>query len=104
MTEGDVHFQNVSAKELQNWITNNPELVEHSEIQYEYNFLSERMIIKCMATPTHDSLQGFFTQTVFGSLVEKVGLLKAHGLVTVRSGTCKYCQQINYLWNLTNSI
>ena len=89
MSEGDVHFPNTSVKELQNWITENPELVEHNEIRYEYNFLSERLIIKCMATSTHDSLGRFFTQTVFGSMVEKVGLLKAHVLVEVGSTTCK---------------
>jgi len=89
MSESDIHFQKVSDKDLRNWIVENEELVGDNEIRYEYNFRSERFIIKCMATPTHDSLQSFFTQTLFGSLVEKVGLSKAHGLVTVGSGTCK---------------
>jgi len=90
MSEGDVHFPNISVKELQDWIMENPELVEHNEIRYEYNFLSEQLIIKCMATPTHGALGRFFTQTVFGSVVEKVGLLKAHKLIEVGdSSTCK---------------
>ncbi|KAG0135037.1 hypothetical protein HOY82DRAFT_552768, partial [Tuber indicum] len=87
MSEGDVHFQNVSDKELCNWISENSELVEHKDFRYEYNFLSQRLIIKCMPTPTHDSLQYFFTQTVFGTFVEKVGLLKAQELVTTGAGT-----------------
>jgi len=88
-SEADVHFQNVSDSELRNWISENPELVEHKDFRYEYNFLSQRLIIKCMPTPTHDSLQYFFTQTVFGTFVEKVGLLKAQELITTGAGTCK---------------
>ncbi|KAG0131730.1 hypothetical protein HOY82DRAFT_559299, partial [Tuber indicum] len=87
MSEGDVRFQNVSDKELDNWISGNPELVEHKDFRYEYNFLSQQLIIKCMPTPTHNSLQYFFTQTVFGTFVEKVGLLKAQKLVTTGAGT-----------------
>lgn len=32
MSEGDVNFQNISEKEVENWITDNGELVEHNEI------------------------------------------------------------------------
>ncbi|KAG0634938.1 hypothetical protein HOY80DRAFT_485453 [Tuber brumale] len=40
-----------------------------------------------MPTPTHDSLQYFFTQTVFGTFVKKVEFLKAQELVTTGAGT-----------------
>jgi len=82
MSEGDMHFQKVSGEDFRSWIIENPELVEHNEIRYEYNFLSERLIIKYMATPTHETLQDSFRDTVFGSLVEKVGRTKPRQLVT----------------------
>lgn len=61
-------------------------------IEYEYNFLSERFMIQCMPTPTHDSLQNFFNRRVSVSLAAKVGIQQADALVEVGSGTSK-------LWN-----
>ncbi|RPA88617.1 hypothetical protein L873DRAFT_1849655 [Choiromyces venosus 120613-1] len=85
--EGDLRFRGVSEKDLQNWKSANPEIMENKDIRYEYNFLAETLIIKCMPTATHDSLQIFFTENVFGSLVERLGLAQATGLVDIGSGT-----------------
>jgi len=100
--EADLSFENVSVKDMADWISKNSEPFDDKDIPYEYNPLGERFIIKYMPHPTHDSLQSFFTQTAFGSLVEIVGLSKAHGLVTVGSGTSMY--GTNPLLNSSNCI
>ncbi|RPA92253.1 hypothetical protein L873DRAFT_1794341 [Choiromyces venosus 120613-1] len=85
--EGDLCFPDVSEHDLHNWKLQNPDLLEAKDIRFEYNFLTERFIIKCMPTATHDSLQAFFMQNVFGALAEKVGFSQAMGLVNINSGT-----------------
>jgi len=73
-SESDMCFQDVSEHDLDNWKLENPDLLEDDNIRVEYNFLTKQFIIKCMPTPTHHSLQRYFTANVFGTLVEKVGV------------------------------
>ncbi|KAG0125774.1 hypothetical protein HOY82DRAFT_616060 [Tuber indicum] len=56
-------------------------------LRYEYNFLYESFMIKCMPLPTHDSLKEFFTNNVSVSLAQRFGPSQARKLVTVASGT-----------------
>ena len=85
--EGNFSFTRVLPNDLQMWKSENPELIENDGFRYEYNFLDERFTIKCMHTPTHDSLQCFFNQNLVTSLAGKVGSSRAMGLVRVGSGT-----------------
>ena len=85
--EGDLKFKRVSLQDLEQWKKENVELDEGDSIRYEYNFFSQCLTIKCMPMPTHDSLQNYFVQNAFGSLVERIGLSKANQLVKVGSGT-----------------
>ena len=85
--EGDLKFKKVSLQDLEKWKRENLERDEEDEIRYEYNFFSQCLTIKCMPMPTHDSLQNYFVQNAFGSLVERVGLSRANKLVKVGSGT-----------------
>jgi len=59
--EGRRKLGRISASQLNTWMCKYPKLVECDELQYEYNFLSKGLLIKCMPLPTHDSLQLFFT-------------------------------------------
>jgi len=63
--EGDLCCHDVSQQDLYDWKLKNPDLEEADDIHFEYNFLTERFIIKCMPTPTHDTLQRFFTGSVY---------------------------------------
>ena len=85
--EGGFNFARISPKDLLMWKSENPELIEDDEFRYEYNSLDERFTIKCVHTPTHDSLQCFFNQNLLTSLAGKVGSSRAMGLVRVGSGT-----------------
>jgi len=87
-SEDDLSLEKVSVGEFRKWTLDNPELADNKLIRYEYNFLTERLIVKCMSTATHDSLQTFFNQTFSAFLVGKLGLLGANQLFTVSSGTC----------------
>jgi len=88
IADDDLCLEHVSIKDFHNWTLENPELEDNNKIHYEYNSLSERFIIKCMATPTHDSLHYFFNQTFSSFLVGKIGSLKASQLFSVGTGTC----------------
>lgn len=90
--EGSISFTRVSASEIWSWAKENFKAIDNGQFEYEYNFLSERFLIKCMPTPTHDSLQKFFNRRVSVSLAAKVGIQQADALVEVGSGTSK-------LWN-----
>ena len=86
--EGNLNIGQVSPSDLESWRSENPEVIEDDEIRYEYNFLTESLIIKCMPTLTHDSLRIFFIHNACGSLVEKFGSSQTSELVTFGSGTC----------------
>ncbi|KAG0132934.1 hypothetical protein HOY82DRAFT_538486 [Tuber indicum] len=73
--------------DLHNWKLENSDLLEAKGIQFEYNFLSKRFVIKCMPMATHDFLQEFFIKNVFGVLVERVGFSQANCLVNIGSST-----------------
>jgi len=85
--EADLSLESVSANHLQNWICKNSEVQDDKRIQYEYNFLAEHFIIKCMPTITPDFLQSFFNKTFSSFLIEKVALLNSSYLFTVSSRT-----------------
>ncbi|KAG0129473.1 hypothetical protein HOY82DRAFT_540723 [Tuber indicum] len=59
--EDDLCLEHVLLKDFQNWTLENPELADNEHIRYEHNFLTERLIIKCMPTVTHDSLQSYYS-------------------------------------------
>ncbi|PUU78933.1 hypothetical protein B9Z19DRAFT_26921 [Tuber borchii] len=79
--------EHVSIQDFDSWTVENPELEENKHIRYEYNSFTERLIIKCMATRTHDSLQYFFNQTFSSFLNERIGSLKTSQLFSVGTGT-----------------
>ncbi|PUU72185.1 acetyl-CoA carboxylase [Tuber borchii] len=83
----DLCCEHVSIKDFDSWIVKNPELEQNKDIRYEYNSFTERLIIKYMATPTHDSLHYFFNQTFSSFLIGRIGSLKASQLFSVGSGT-----------------
>ena len=85
--EGDLQLGSITSSELQNWTCQNPEVADSDNIRYEYNYLTERFIVKCMPTPTHDSLQLYFTDQVLGSLNERFGRTQTRKMVRVGSGT-----------------
>ncbi|RPA95742.1 hypothetical protein L873DRAFT_1812523 [Choiromyces venosus 120613-1] len=85
--EGNLQLGTISERALEQWKDQNPNIIESDEIRYEYNFLTQNFIIKCMPTPTHDSLQIYFTQNVLCSLVERFGSSQAMSMVSVGSGT-----------------
>ena len=88
-SESDISFRNVSEQTLRNWKAENQPLLEDDRCRFEYNFLSQRFVIKCMPLPTHDALQGYFSANVLGALIERVGLDEAMSLVKINSGTSK---------------
>ncbi|PUU73916.1 hypothetical protein B9Z19DRAFT_1094052 [Tuber borchii] len=83
----DLCYEHVSIKDFDNWMIENPELEQNKHIRYEYNSFTERLIIKYMATPTHDSLNYFFNQTFSSFLIGRIGSLKTSQLFSVGSGT-----------------
>ena len=86
--EGNLNIGQVSPSDLESWKSENPEVIEDDEIRYEYNFLTESLIIKCMPTPTHDSLLYFFQENLLVTLADKLGRSQARALFTIGSGTC----------------
>ena len=87
-SERDLCLEHISAGDFQNWLFENPELADNKLIRYEYNSVTGRLIVKCMSTAIHDTLQRFFNQTFTTFLVEKLGLSGASKLFAVASGTC----------------
>ncbi|PUU75201.1 hypothetical protein B9Z19DRAFT_1067613 [Tuber borchii] len=83
----DLCCEHVSIKDFDSWTIENPELEENKHIRYEYNSFTERLIIKYMATATHDSLHYFFNQTFSSFLIGRIGLLKTSQLFSVGTGT-----------------
>ena len=86
-SERDLCLEHISTKDFQNWLFENPELADKF-IRYEYNSVTERLIVKCMSTAIHDTLQLFFNQTFSAFLVGKLGLFGANKLFSLASGTC----------------
>jgi len=86
----DLCCEHVSIEDFDSWTIENPELEENKHIRYEYNSFTERLIIKCMATPTHDSLHYFFNQTFSSFLIGRIGSLKTSQLFSVGTGTSTY--------------
>ncbi|RPA90367.1 hypothetical protein L873DRAFT_1795520 [Choiromyces venosus 120613-1] len=85
--EGTLRMGKISNHALANWMSRYPELVESDDLHYEYNFLTQSFHIKCMALPTHDSLQIYFAREVVLSLAERFGRAQAGTMVVVASGT-----------------
>jgi len=83
----------VSEKDLKNWNTQNPDLLDSKDIRFEYTFLTKHFIIKLMPTVTYDSLQGFFMKSASGIVVEKVGISKAMDMMNVNSGASKFANK-----------
>ncbi|KAG0134922.1 hypothetical protein HOY82DRAFT_634538 [Tuber indicum] len=83
----DLRCEHVSIKDFDSWTIENLELEESKQIRYEYNSFTERLIIKYMATPTHDSLHYFFNQTFSSFLTGRIGSLKTSQLFSVGTGT-----------------
>ena len=89
-SERDLCLEHISTTDFQNWLFENPELDDDDDnfIRYEYNSVTERLIVKCMPTAIHSTLQRFFNQTFTTFLVGKLGLSGASKLFAVASGTC----------------
>ncbi|KAG0134932.1 hypothetical protein HOY82DRAFT_601811 [Tuber indicum] len=85
--EGRLRLGSIPERELDDWMYQHPELTENDLLRYEYNFLSESFMIKCMPLPIHDSLQVFFTNNVSVSLAQRFGPSQARKLATVASRT-----------------
>jgi len=85
--EGSIQLGSITSGALQHWTFQNPEVANSDNIRYEYNYLTERFIVKCMPTPTHDSLQLYFTEHVLVSLSAQFGAPQMRTMVRVGSGT-----------------
>ena len=87
-SERDLCLEHISTGDFENWLFDNPELADDKLIRYEYNSVTERLIVKCMSTAVHDTLQTFFNQTFSAFVVGKLGLSGANEIFWVSSGTC----------------
>jgi len=85
--EGNIQLGSITGRALQHWSCENPEVAESDDIRYEYNYLTEKFIIRCMPTPTHDSLQLYFNEHVLSSLNQRFGRPQTRNMVRVGSGT-----------------
>ncbi|KAG0137909.1 hypothetical protein HOY82DRAFT_535237 [Tuber indicum] len=77
----------ISGKALQHWEKQNPGILADENICYEYNFLSERLIIKCMPTAIHDSVGLYLAGNVSHSLNERFSWPRVTTMVCIGSGT-----------------
>lgn len=70
--ESSFIFRNISPNNFSDWEAQYPELYEAKGIRYDYDGLSQRMIVKCMAGSVHDSFPIYFTRVVNRGL-DRVG-------------------------------
>lgn len=70
--ESSFIFRNIHPDNFSNWEAEYPELYEANDVRYDYDGLSQRMIIKCMAGSVHDSFPIYFTRVVNRGL-DRVG-------------------------------
>lgn len=83
LMEAPLILQNVTPDDIGNWRSRFPDLIEDDNVRYEYNSLAERMIVKCMPWPIHDSLQIFMCQRI----TKEVSSSRADGKLRFGSGT-----------------
>ncbi|PUU77793.1 hypothetical protein B9Z19DRAFT_139885 [Tuber borchii] len=86
----DLCCEHVSIMDFDSWTNENPGIEENKRIRYEYNSFAERLMIKYMATPTHDSLHYFFNHTFSSFLTGRIGFLKTCQLFSIGTGTSMY--------------
>lgn len=67
-TEGSLIIPDISPTMLNAWESLHPSLPEADDVRYEYDSITRNMIIKCMPTPIHDSLQVYFTRRITAEL------------------------------------
>lgn len=83
LLEAPLVLHNVTLGDFSTWRSRFPDLIEDDNVRYEYNSRAERMIVKCMPWPIHDSLQIFMCQRI----MKEVSSSKADGKLRFGSGT-----------------
>lgn len=81
--EGPIVLRDISPAHFQEWQSRYPELLEADDVRYEYNPVSERMIIKCTTSPIHDSLQMYLCRRI----MKEVSRTRADGKLLFSVGT-----------------
>lgn len=70
--ESSFIFRNITPKGFSDWEGRYPELYEAKGVGYDYDGLSQRMIIRCMSSSVHHSFPIYFTRVVNRGL-DRVG-------------------------------
>lgn len=83
LMEAPLVLHNVTLSAFDAWRSRHLDLIEDDNVRYEYNSLAERMIVKCMPWPIHDSLQIFMCQRI----MKEVSSSRADRKLRFGSGT-----------------
>lgn len=70
--ESSFIFRKITPDNFSDWEAGFPELYEAKGVRYDYDGLSQRVIVKCMAGSVHDSFPIYFTRVVNRGL-DRVG-------------------------------